>query len=347
MKAEHNTTPTFTGIISQSQHCDTHHGDLHSVHHVGVQHIDMCQNKPTKQTINDNQSAASEYKDLKTLSTATRDLFKKNVTEDPQQNIYLPKCKTSYGIICYNKGRILLVKKPVTYHFCEFMVGHYQTCDMQHLKFLFSNMTYHEKRAILDMNFDYLWRYVYRMPVNATYTKKKNKFDLSFSHKKLVELMAGTPNVDLIWEAPKGRKNTDETDIAAAIREFHEETGFTLQDYNIKWDWSPIVERFEDLGTVYQNVYWLAEATHPLSQPIGQPIGQLINQPIGQPLGQPLDNRIIRTTSGEVADCAWVTLADITPLNMNGTSHARLITLIKKTCERFKIIKKSKVYQTF
>jgi 8-oxo-dGTP pyrophosphatase MutT (NUDIX family) len=277
----------------------------------------------------------SEYKDLKNLSNATRDLFKKNITEDPQQNIYLSKCKTSYGIICYNKGRILLVKKPVTYHFCEFMVGHYQTCDTQHLKFLFSNMTYHEKRAILDMNFDYLWRYVYRMPVNATYIKKKNKFDLSFSAKRLVDLMANTPNVDLIWEAPKGRKNPDETDIAAAIREFHEETGFTLRDYNIKWDLTPIVERFEDLGTVYQNIYWLAEAT----QPIGQSIGQLISQPI--------DNRIIRTASGEVADCAWVTLADITPLNMNVTSHARLIALIKKTCERFKIIKKSKVYHNF
>lgn len=263
------------------------------------------------------------------LSTVTRDLFKKNITEEPQQTVHLPKCKTSYGIICYNKGRILLVKKPVTYHFCEFMVGHYQTYDNQHLKFLFSNMTYHEKRAILDMNFDYLWRYVYRMPVNATYNKKKNKFDLSFSHKRLVELMANTPNVDLMWEAPKGRKNPDETDIQAAIREFHEETGFTLQDYNIKWDWSPMIERFEDLGTIYQNVYWLAEATRHQTQ-------------------QTNDNPIIRpNTSGEVADCAWVTLADITPLNMNITSHERLIALIKKTCDRFKIIKKSKVYHNF
>jgi len=295
---------------------------------------------PTKPTINDDQSAMLEYKDLKTLTTVTRDLFKKNIIE-PQQSVYLPKCKTSYGIICYNKGRILLVKKPVTYHFCEFIVGHYQTCDTKHLKFLFSNMTYHEKRAILDMNFDYLWRYIYRMPVNATYTKKKNKFDLSFSHKKLVELIAGTPNVDLMWEAPKGRKNPDETDIAAAIREFHEETGFNLQDYNVKWDWAPIVERFEDLGTVYQNVYWLAEASQPkpiLTQPLIQPLDQQLlqqTQPI-QPLQQtqPIDNRIIKTTSGEVADCAWVTLADITPLNMNATSHARLIALIKKTCNK-------------
>jgi 8-oxo-dGTP pyrophosphatase MutT (NUDIX family) len=349
MKAEHNTTAATDTIISQSQHYDTQHGTQHDIQHGtqhdiqhGTQQNGTQQNgKNTKQTVNDDQSAIAEYKDLKTLSTATRDLFKKNITEEPQQTMHLPKCKTSYGIICYNKGRILLVKKPVTYHFCEFMVGHYQTCDTQHLKFLFSNMTYHEKRAILDMNFDYLWRYVYRMPINATYTKKKNKFDLSFSAKRLAELIAGTPNVDLMWEAPKGRKNQDETDIAAAIREFHEETGFTLQDYNIKWDLTPIVERFEDLGTVYQNVYWLAEAIQPLQQTIQQ-------QPMQQqPFGVTLDNRIIRTNNGEVADCAWVTLADITPLNMNITSHARLIALIKKTCDRFKIIKKSKIYHNF
>ena len=169
MKADHNTTAATDTIISQSQHYDIHN----DIQHYDIQHGTQQNGKNTKQTVNDDQSAVAEYKDLKTLSTATRDLFKKNITEEPQQSVYLPKCKTSYGIICYNKGRILLVKKPVTYHFCEFMVGHYQTCDTQHLKFLFSNMTYHEKRAILDMNFDYLWRYVYRMPINATYTKKK------------------------------------------------------------------------------------------------------------------------------------------------------------------------------
>jgi len=364
MKAEHNTTAATDTIISQSQHYDIQHGTQHDIQN-GTQHDiqngTQQNGKNTKQTVNDDQSAVAEYKDLKTLSTATRDLFKKNITEELKQTMHLPKCKTSYGIICYNKGRILLVKKPVTYHFCEFMVGHYQTCDTQHLKFLFSNMTYHEKRAILDMNFDYLWRYVYRMPINATYTKKKNKFDLSFSAKRLAELIAGTPNVDLMWEAPKGRKNPDETDIAAAIREFHEETGFTLQDYNIKWDLTPIVERFEDLGTVYQNVYWLAEAIQPTHKPLTQPLTQQPLQPLTQPLtqqpmqqtiqqqplGVTLDNRIIRTNTGEVADCAWVTLADITPLNMNITSHARLIALIKKTCDRFKIIKKSKIYHNF
>ena len=302
---------------------------------------------------------------LKTLTTTTRELFK-NITDvqlnqptqqlnqptqqlnQPTQQLNQPtqqqttqqlKCKTSYGIICYNKGRILLVKKPVTYHFCEFMAGHYQTYDTQYLKFLFSNMTYHEKRAILDMHFEYLWKYVYRMPINATYIKKKNKFDLSFSHKQLSDLMADTPNVDLMWEAPKGRKNSDETDIATAVREFHEETGLTPQDYEIKWDLTPLVERFEDLGTVYQNVYWLAELNNPSVSHLQttQTIQTIQTTP-------QLTPRLIRPINSEVADCSWVTLADITPLNMNTCSHARLIALIKKTCDRFKIFKKSKVY---
>mgnify|MGYP001561369531 CR=1 FL=1 len=63
------------------------------------------------------------------------------------------KIKKSYGIICcrvHNKHgfQIILVKKCVTYYFCEFVYGKYAKHDIMHLKRLFNNMTYHEKNDI-------------------------------------------------------------------------------------------------------------------------------------------------------------------------------------------------------
>ena len=221
--------------------------------------------------------------------------------------------KISYGIVCRRGPTVLLVKKPLTYHFCEFMSGHYPP-DAEYLRGLFSNMTYHEKANILKMPFECLWRWVYNMPLNAIYAKKKNKFD-QLTPARLAELMHNTPNVDLLWEAPKGRKNPGESDQLAAVREFQEESGLTAADYELYADWPPIIEQFEDLGVTYKNIYWLAEARP----------GKLSPPSAAQ---------------HEVVHVAYVGLADIQTLHMNRESLGRLTALIRATHRRFKAARK-------
>ena len=100
MKAEQTSVMHPAEPLSDKIHSDKIHSDkIHSVKHTN----DM----------------------LKTLTTTTRDLFKTitdvQLNQPTQQLNWQPtqqqttqqqttqqlKCKTSYGIICYNKGRIL------------------------------------------------------------------------------------------------------------------------------------------------------------------------------------------------------------------------------------------------
>jgi len=42
------------------------------------------------------------------------------------------------------------------------------------------------------------------------------------------------------WEFPKGRRNYQENDLACALREFEEETGYSKNDINISSKYNPL-----------------------------------------------------------------------------------------------------------
>ena len=189
----------------------------------------------------------------------------------------MSKIKRSYGIICCRKinsaYQIILIKKPVTYYFCEFILGHYRRKDEQHLKKLFNNMTYHEKCDILSLKFNIMWYRIYKSDpekinndrISKYYYKKKTKFETNFLYdngKRLRYLISDSKNTETQWEVPKGRKieinysiqsdakvlpdkkiltnkqtatnrNEKEEDLNAAIREFTEETRISSNKYDI------------------------------------------------------------------------------------------------------------------
>jgi 8-oxo-dGTP pyrophosphatase MutT (NUDIX family) len=64
------------------------------------------------------------------------------------------------------------------------------------------------------------------------------------------------------WGFPKGRKNTKETNLECARREFAEETGYTYKDYSlVKKKREPVIfkEIFEATnGVWYSHIYYLA-----------------------------------------------------------------------------------------
>lgn len=216
----------------------------------------------------------------------------------------MSKIKRSYGIICCRKinnaYQIILIKKPVTYYFCEFILGHYRRKDEQHLKKLFNNMTYHEKCDILSLKFNIMWYRIYKSnpekinndSISKYYYKKKTKFETNFLYdngKKLRNLISDSKNTETQWEVPKGRKieinnsiQSDakalkdkkilidkqtiinkiekEEDLDAAIREFTEETQISANKYDILWHATPYVETYSEFGITYQNIYYFARA---------------------------------------------------------------------------------------
>ncbi len=244
------------------------------------------------------------------------------------------KLKKSYGILCFRPStdgyQILMIKKSTTYHFCEFVSGHYKKHNEAHLKKLFNNMTYHEKMDILGMQFGNMWYRVYkenpmigfnsRNKWTSLYLKREEKFKLTFMQDgglRLKSLIADSDNVETPWEFPKGRKdeNKREGEIETAMREFYEETGVSSDKYRILWHLTPYKETYTDFGITYQHIYYFAEA-----------IGQW------EPVYKFQDKMQI----SEISAVRWIQKKDLSFMQLEKTSHARLVKCFDKILRKYK-----------
>ncbi len=243
--------------------------------------------------------------------------------------------KKSYGIICCRrhptKGiQLVLVKKPMTYHFCEFISGHYRKNDDAHLKKLFDNMTFHEKMDILSLKFNLMWYRVYKTNpdqvflqgagsyLSKQYMRKKTKFEASFLQDggmRLKKLMSSTTNAETLWEIPKGRRQEPEECINAAIREFTEETTILQKQYRLLLRIPPYIETYSDFGTTYQNIYYYADAIGEWEPSIKFSDGVQI---------------------AEVSAISWCSLSDIKNMKLDHNTHRRLLTMFSKISKKYK-----------
>jgi hypothetical protein len=256
----------------------------------------------------------------------------------------MPRIKKSYGIICFrpseNGVKILMIKKSTTYHFCEFIAGHYGKHNNLHMHKLFNNMTYHEKMDILSLKFQNMWYRIYRENPDkvflqsnqsfwaASYLKKKNKFETSFLQdggEKLRKLISKSCNVDTPWEFPKGRKDEKkcEGEIETAIREFYEETGISDNKYTMLWHIKPYIETYTDFGTTYQNIYYYADA-----------IG------IWEPEFKFYDKQQI----AEVSDVKWISKNDLAHMKLEEITYKRLLNSFNKIISKYR---RNNSYTTF
>lgn len=241
----------------------------------------------------------------------------------------MPNIKKSYGLICFRKNtqgshELIMIKKSVTYYFCEFVSGRYVKNDDTRLITLFNNMTYHEKIDILNLNFENLWYRIYKKKPDSgdlsTYLKKKNKFEETFlkdGGKRLRKLMSYSVNVDTPWEFPKGRKDTQkrEQDLDTAIREFTEETGINSEKYKILWHIIPYVETYMDFEVTYQNVYFYAQA-----------VG------VWEPELKFYDKEQI----GEISDVKWISRADLRHIKLEALTYQRLLKSFDKIIKKYR-----------
>lgn len=189
--------------------------------------------------------------------------------------------KKSYGLICYRfnvakrQYEVIMIKKSVSYYFCDFVMGKYNVHDVEKLKTLLNNMTYVEKMDLMTLNFDLLWYRIYKYVPNGEnnrndqnndntifYLKKKKIFNSNFvadKGKRLFDLIKNSRNVEEAWELPKGRPNKNEYTLDTAIREFKEETNIKDHQIKINWHLNPFIESFKDLDVLYKNTYYFAE----------------------------------------------------------------------------------------
>jgi hypothetical protein len=241
--------------------------------------------------------------------------------------------------------QIILIKKPVTYYYCEFILGHYKRKDEIHLKKLFNNMTYHEKCDILSLKFNVMWYRIYKTDpekinidnISKYYYKKKTKFETNFLYdngKKLKQLISESRNAETQWEVPKGRKlnncnytrNKDDTrykdetrykedNVNTAIREFTEETLISSNKYNILWHVKPYIETYSDFGVTYQNIYYFAKAVGEWNPSIKFSNNQQIS---------------------EVSSIKWCSKNDIKYMDLEITVYNRLKKMFDNLIKKYK-----------
>lgn len=188
---------------------------------------------------------------------------------------------TSHGIICYMKNandnsiKYLMIQRKDSCCYIEFLRGRYKIDNIKYILKLFKNITPEEKKKIKTLNFDTLWKKLWRdYDINKfkkDYIQSKNKFNKlkegifndgilinldylisnSFNNKKVYN--------ETEWEWPKGRKNLNEHSIKCAIREFEEESGLQknrIQLVNTK----SYEEIYIAVNNVrYRHIYYIAK----------------------------------------------------------------------------------------
>jgi 8-oxo-dGTP pyrophosphatase MutT (NUDIX family) len=156
-----------------------------------------------------------------------------------------------------------MIRRKDSYGYIEFARGKYSLNNLGQMQTIVDEMSVPEKRKILESN------------RGEHATQYKN--DDSISRKKMDALKSGvTVNNESVtlesliknsgtawdeteWEFPKGRRNHNEKDVDCALREFAEETGYSLKDIHLIDNLQPFEETF--IGSnykAYKHKYYLA-----------------------------------------------------------------------------------------
>ena len=149
----------------------------------------------------------------------------------------------------------LLIQRRDTIGFIDFLRGKYTN----NIRTLVGEMTCFERYKLKSMSFDQLWENTWWNKKSKLYKNErssaKKKYDDSNIRSLLEEIPCGYDEPEIGF--PKGRRNPGESDIDCALREFHEETGYSKSQItltNHKW-----VEEFKGTdGVIYRLVYTLA-----------------------------------------------------------------------------------------
>lgn len=163
-----------------------------------------------------------------------------------------------------NNVEIFIIKRKDTLSFVDFMRGKYSIEDKNYITNLLNNMTITERQFILNNDFDSIWQYLWNYNTNNSYKNEEKT-----SKSKFINLKNGYSNIfesynleslinlcdkkysETEWGFPKGRRNYQEKDIACALREFEEETGYDKKDIAIINNIVPYEEIFS--GSNYKS----------------------------------------------------------------------------------------------
>ena len=181
----------------------------------------------------------------------------------------------SIGIIAthlLNKEyKYLLICRKNSLGYVDFLRGKYPLYNVYYIQRLVDEMTNEEKENIIKKTFKELWHDLWGDFVGLQYRGEEYSASEKFvqikrgvkNGKEDYDLRSITMNSKTSWETPewgfpKGRRNQNENDKTAALREFQEETGYLSENLNGIKNVMPFEEIFTGTNfKSYKNIYYL------------------------------------------------------------------------------------------
>jgi len=204
--------------------------------------------------------------------------------------------------LCKETGNpmILLVQRKDSLTYIEYIRGKYDINDKSYLQMMFNRMSRIELHRLLENDIEYLWRNMWLLDSLKMESKHYNEFiksrilfnklktgfkitcpsindekkghnnfsvDLDIMNISLKHFVDNSKSEYYTpeWGFPKGRRNFNESDIDASVREFEEETNISRDNIRIYNNVFPFTEEFYGSNNVkYKHVYYLARSTNEL-----------------------------------------------------------------------------------
>ena len=187
---------------------------------------------------------------------------------------------TSIGVIVYRLGasgerEYLLIRRKDSLGYVDFMRGKYPLHDQHYIQRIVDEMTLAEKENVLSNGFQDLWGGLWGDHVGIQYRGEERDSRAKFRSLEsgvgsgsdaytIGSIIKASPTSwdEPEWGFPKGRRNYQERDLTAALREFGEETGYSGHDLNIIINLSPLEECFTGSNfKSYKHCYFIGHMT--------------------------------------------------------------------------------------
>ena len=170
-----------------------------------------------------------------------------------------------------NQIEYLMICRKHTLGYMDFMRGKYSLFNKEHILNLLKEMSLEEKDNIVSKDFSLLWNQLWNKSENEKNDNIQYNTEEFLSFDKITSLKHGIhnnndyytlkslleeSNKEAIWQEPewgfpKGRRNPNENDMDCGLREFLEETGYSINDINIIENIVPFEEIF--MGSNYKS----------------------------------------------------------------------------------------------
>jgi 8-oxo-dGTP pyrophosphatase MutT (NUDIX family) len=188
---------------------------------------------------------------------------------------YYKNCRfpvTSFGNLIFRTDgvtpKILMIERKDSLCYIEIIRGKYDLHNNQYIQILIDKCSIKEKEKLLNNDFKKLWCELWLIDENEIddnnlkkdYLKGFNKFNILKNKLHEYINVSKTSYNSSEWEIPKGRRNLKEKDIDCAIREFNEETNYTIDDYKLIKNLDSISEEFVGENNVkYKFIYYIGK----------------------------------------------------------------------------------------